>query len=54
MSTTPDQAAATDARARAQEYRLERRMFRRLSSGQVIETQVIRALRVLGWYSARD
>jgi len=30
-------AAVTDARARAQEYLLERRMFRRLSSGAVIE-----------------
>ena len=30
-------AAVTDARARAQEYLLERRMFRRLSSGEVIE-----------------
>ena len=30
-------AAVTDARARAQEYLLARRMFRRLSSGEVIE-----------------
>ena len=30
-------AAVTDARDRAQEYLLERRMFRRLSSGEVIE-----------------
>ena len=30
-------AAVTDARARAQDYLLERRMFRRLSSGKVIE-----------------
>jgi hypothetical protein len=30
-------AAVTHARARAQEYLLERRMFRRLSSGEVIE-----------------
>jgi hypothetical protein len=30
-------AAVTDARARAQEYLLERRMFRRLSSGEVID-----------------
>jgi hypothetical protein len=31
-------AAVTDARARAQEYLLERRMFRRLSSGEVIDS----------------
>jgi hypothetical protein len=30
-------AAVTDARVRAQEYLLERRLFRRLSSGEVIE-----------------
>jgi hypothetical protein len=30
-------AAVTDARARAQEYLLERRLFRRLSSGEVID-----------------
>jgi hypothetical protein len=30
-------AALTDARVRAQEYLLERRLFRRLSSGEVIE-----------------
>jgi len=30
-------AAVTDARARAQEYLLERRMFRRLSTGEVIK-----------------
>ena len=30
-------AAVTDARARAQEYLLERRMFRRLSTGEVID-----------------
>jgi hypothetical protein len=30
-------AAVTDARVRAQEYLLERRMFRRLSSGEVID-----------------
>jgi hypothetical protein len=30
-------AAVTDARARAQEYLLKRRMFRRLSSGEVID-----------------
>ena len=32
-------AATTDARARAQEYLLERRMFRRLSSGAVIDSK---------------
>ena len=31
-------AAVTDARARGQEYLLERRMFRRLSSGEVIDS----------------
>ena len=33
-------AAVTDARARAQEYLLERRMFRRLSTGEVIDRQL--------------
>ena len=32
-------AAVTDARARAQEYLLERRMFRRLSTGEVIRSK---------------
>jgi hypothetical protein len=35
-------AAVTDARARAQEYLLARRMFRRLSSGEVIEPRWMR------------
>jgi hypothetical protein len=35
-------AAVTDARARAQAYLLERRMFRRLSSGEVIELKWMR------------
>ena len=35
-------AAVTDARGRAQEYLLERRLFRRLSSGAVIEPRWMR------------
>lgn len=31
-------AVVTDARARAHEYLLERRMFRRLSTGEVIDS----------------
>jgi hypothetical protein len=44
--------AVTDARRRAEEYLLERRLLRSLSTGEIIDpawTQF--ALRVLDWYA---
>ena len=43
-------AAVTDARDRAQEYLLERRMFRRLSSGEVIEPKWTRFTFPTTWH----
>ena len=42
--------AVTDARARAQEYLLERRMFRRLSTGEVIDPSWTRFTFPLLWH----
>ena len=43
-------AAVTDARARAQEYLLERRMFRRLSTGEVIDPRWTRFAFPTTWH----
>jgi len=43
-------AAVTDARVRAQEYLLERRLFRRLSSGEVIDPTWMRLTFPTMWH----